>query len=1066
MMCKIRLRAALSSGLYTIILAILVLNRVSRCSFLSSDNATPSWSGNRPHSMSLDLTNSFFCIPNSQFSVPVYLYLFQNRVNHPRHSSGKRIMSHGIPLYIFLILLLAGDVEVNPGPPNVTTINFCHLNIASLRSKAPSLSNFLIENNIDIIALNETWLRPTDTESFLADLTPSTFTLINEPRPNRDGGGLAFFHRSGIPLTRTNFDVGKPKSFEALASSLSAGNKCFVFLNIYRPPSLSLREFFLEFQTLLELLISKPSDLIITGDFNIHMDTVDSTSCNFRDLLTAFDLKQHVTVPTHSKGHILDLLLTRNDCQFISSLAVKDPYLSDHLAITTNLLLPFRTPPNYTTTVFRPWHNFDLSQFKSDIRSSQLFSEPAATSSELATQIHETLKSLLDKQIPSRTKKLISRQPKPWFNPDIAEARRRRSNLERTWRRSRLECYHRWFKDQCKVVRKLVSRAKSEYLTNLISENAANPRTLWKVLNSVLHRNSPSKLPTSFSPSDLATTFIEFFGNKIATIRSKFTAGTFLDEFSSPESPPPLFSSFHSVMIEDVRKIVFSCQNKHCLLDAIPTSLLKDCFDILGPFLTRLINLSLSEGCFPHSFTKAIVHPLLKKPSLDPDNLSNYRPISQLNFISKLLERIVAKQIEEHLSSHALFLPFQSAYRKFHSTETALLTVHNDILVAMDKGKVTALVMLDLSAAFDTVDHSILIQRLENWFGISGSALEWFRSYLLSRTQSVCVQGSSSEPHELFCGVPQGSVLGPLLFTLYTTPLGSLFDRHSFNYHLYADDTQLLVSFDQSSLSTCCDSLSNVFGKVQSWMTANKLLLNPSKTEFLLLGTPQQLRKFESLKSLDLSDSTIFRSDSVRNLGVTFNSTFSFDDHVKSICRISQYHIRDIRRIRHLVPSSALICLANALVSSRLDYCNSILVGVSKSNISKLQRVQNSLARAITKTPKFEHITPVLKSLHWLPIEQRITFKVGLLVYKTLHLGQPSYLRLKLTYQNHRYSTRSLDNPTLFVPETRTVLGRRAFSVAGPRLWNSLPPCVRKTDSILSFRKKLKSHLFDIAFPP
>ena len=585
------------------------------------------------------------------------------------------------------------------------------------------------------------------------------------------------------------------------------------------------------------------------------------------------------------------------------------------------------------------------------------------------------------------------------------------------------------------------------------------------LLNSVLHRHPPSRLPSSLSPSDLATTFIEFFGNKILSVRSKFTACDVPDEFSVPKSAPPVFNSFHLVSKDDVRGIIFSCQDKQCLLDVMPTSLLKDCFDVLGACLTQLVNLSLSEGSFPPMFSQAIVNPLLKKPSLDHETLANYRPISNLNFISKLLERVVAKQIEAHLSANALSLPYQSAYRKFHSTETALLAVHNDILSAMDKGKVTALIMLDLSSAFDTVDHSILIQRLEKWFGITGSALEWFKSYLSSRIQSVCVRGSMSRSHKLACGVPQGSVLGPLLFTLYTTPLGSLLHHHDFNYHLYADDTQLLISFDQSSLSTCCDHLSAVFGKVQSWMTSSKLLLNPSKTEFLLLGTPQQLRKFDSLTSLNLSGIIVPRSNSVRNLGVVFDPNLSFDEHIRSICRVSQYHIRDIRRIRHLVPPSVLICLANALVSSRLDYCNSILVGISKSNISKLQRIQNSLARAITKTPKFEHITPVLKSLHWLPIEQRISFKVGLLVYKALHHDQPFYLRSKLAYQTHRYVTRSSDTLILFVPETKTVLGRRAFSVAGPRFWNSLPPNVRKLDSVLSFRKKLKSYLFDIAFP-
>ena len=237
---------------------------------------------------------------------------------------------------------------------------------------------------------------------------------------------------------------------------------------------------------------------------------------------------------------------------------------------------------------------------------------------------------------------------------------------------------------------------------------------------------------------------------------------------------------------------------------------------------------------------------MLKKPSLDKENLSNYMPISNLNFISKLLERVVAKRLHEHLSTNSLYLPLQSAYRKFHSTETALLAVQNDIISAMDQGKVTALILLDLSAAFDTVDHTILLHRLEHWFGITGVALDWLKSYLLDRSQFVSTNGCLSEVAKLTCGVPQGSVLGPLLFTLYTVPLGSLLDKQNLHYHLYADDTQLYLNFDQASSSQSFDLLSSALSSVQEWMTNNRLLLNPSKTEPLLLGTPVQLNKFSS----------------------------------------------------------------------------------------------------------------------------------------------------------------------------------------------------------------------------
>ena len=237
-------------------------------------------------------------------------------------------------------------------------------------------------------------------------------------------------------------------------------------------------------------------------------------------------------------------------------------------------------------------------------------------------------------------------------------------------------------------------------------------------------------------------------------------------------------------------------------VDSIPTFLLKLCFDELGPTIINIINFSLSElrRIFPSSFKQAIVHPLLKKPSLPDDDLNNFRPISNLNFISKILEKVnVASRIQSRLLSNSLSSSFQSAYRMFHSTETTLLAIHNDLILAMDRGEVTSLILLDLSAAFDTVDHSILLHRLQHWFGLHGTSLDWFSSYLTSRSQAVSIQNSTSSFSNLSCGVPQGYVLGPLLFTLYTTPLGSVISRNSIKYHLYADDIQLYISFTPSN---------------------------------------------------------------------------------------------------------------------------------------------------------------------------------------------------------------------------------------------------------------------------
>jgi hypothetical protein len=445
---------------------------------------------------------------------------------------------------------------------------------------------------------------------------------------------------------------------------------------------------------------------------------------------------------------------------------------------------------------------------------------------------------------------------------------------------------------------------------------------------------------------------------------------------------------------------------------------------------------------------------------------------------------VVKLRLTDYLSTNNLLNPFQSAYIKHHSTETTLLSVHDHIIKAMSHQQVTCLTLLDLSAAFDTIDHTILLERLSSWFGITSTALSWIKSYLLDRSFYVSIDGSLSSVYQLLYGVPQGSVLGPLLFILYTAPLSTVISNSSANHHLYADDTQLFLSFSAASYSHNIALLETAISSVSNWVSTNFLTLNPSKTEFLIIGLPQQLSKL-SFPTIRLPNNvTLSPVDSARNLGVILDKNLTYAQHISSISKSCFLNIRDLRRIRSTIDRTTASTIATSLIHSKVDYCNSLLLNLPATQINRLQLVLNSAARAVTRTPKFHHITPILKSLHWLTINQRIQYKVLSLTYKSLKTGHPSYLRSLLSLTPHR-STRSSSSITLNRPSVTSGLKitKRSFFHSAPVLWNSLPSCLRHSphhsnsflptsESPISdlstslFLKQLKSHLFRISFPP
>lgn len=380
-----------------------------------------------------------------------------------------------------------------------------------------------------------------------------------------------------------------------------------------------------------------------------------------------------------------------------------------------------------------------------------------------------------------------------------------------------------------------------------------------------------------------------------------------------PPQLPRNLETFQPIDHASLSETVQNSKSTTCCLDMMPTSLLKSVFNCVSMDVLQIVNASLLSGKFPRALKTAVIKPLLKKPSLDASVISNYRPISNLTFLSKIIERVVYQQIHSLLTQNNLFNTFQSGFRPHHSTETALIKVVNDILLNTDSSKTSVLVLLDLSAAFDTVDHNLLLDRLEKWVGLSGTVLNWFRSYLEDRDFFVSLSSHESERTKMTCGVPQGSILGPLLFNIYMLPLAQLIEYHNISYHSYADDTQLYISVSPHD-STPLHSLSDCIQQVNQWMSQNFLQLNAEKTEVIVFGPKNtRLEVCSQLNSM-----TLKATDQARNLGVVMDSDLNFNSHIKTITKSAYFHLKNIARIKGFLSKQDMEKLVQAFILSRL----------------------------------------------------------------------------------------------------------------------------------------------------
>ncbi|KAK3572869.1 hypothetical protein QTP86_009054 [Hemibagrus guttatus] len=488
-------------------------------------------------------------------------------------------------------------------------------------------------------------------------------------------------------------------------------------------------------------------------------------------------------------------------------MTVTSLHISDHHLVSFSITLPVLPKCNsqHLSLTRRNLHSISPSSVASCTLSSlpdhESFSSLPLDSA--TDTLLSSLSSNMDLLCPLSTIRRKNSSPAPWLSDVLRNNRRELRSAARKWKKSKLDTDLISYRTLLSKFSLDVTSAKTSFYKEKLETSAQDPRKLHNIFSSLLNPPAPP------SPSFLtAEDFANFYTEKIERICQTFTSLPTSPTSHTQHSATPSLTQLSTVASEEVLQITRSCNPTTCPLNPIPSAMLQTISPDLLPFITTVINGSLTSGHVPTAFKKARVIPILKKPALDPSDISNYRPVSLLSFISNILERVVCIQLSDYLMQNNHHDPNQSGFKAAHSTETSLLTVTEKLHAARSAKLSSVLILLDLSAAF--------------------------ASYLDGRSYQITWKGLTSAPCRLSTGVPQSSVLGPLLFSRYTHSLGKVISSHGFSYHCYADDTQLIFSFPPSD-TTASAWASVCLADISSWMTAHQLKLNPSKTELLII---------------------------------------------------------------------------------------------------------------------------------------------------------------------------------------------------------------------------------------
>jgi hypothetical protein len=938
-----------------------------------------------------------------------------------------------------------------------------HVNVQSLPDKFDRLKLFLYRLKdegviIDFVLLCETFLTTNNADLYQIP----GYKFVHKSRLSISRGGVGIYIRHGINFKlRDDIALFHEGEFESIFIETKPAEKSTIVGEIYRVPNTNELQSLIRFETITESLQNINRDVIIGTDQNFDYLKVNSHK-NSADLLNQFfssGLLPCITKPTritHTTATLIDNIYVKphREAKLHSGIIIHE--FADHLPVFVfSGKVNKKINKDPLTFQHRQLNTTALQQITSCLGDLDWNCLNTMNIDDAYLSFSNKLKETLDKIAPEKTviipHKYIIRDP--WVTKGIVKSSKYldklfRAKLKQPYCQNSLNKYIQYRN----LFNKLKRISKETYYTNLFLKYKNDIKNTWKSIRSLIGKlNDKSSISDTFrinnvsvsDPNQISNEFCKFFTN----IGHEYAAAI-----------PPAQKPYHFYLKERVTKSIFleptdpneifriitSLKNKKsCGHDNMSSSFFKDISNQVSLPISILINKSLELGIVPEVMKIAKVIPIYK--SKEHDQFSNYRPISLLPTLSKILERVLHKRLYCFLDANQILYPSQYGFRSKHSTIDALTEFVHHTLSSFENHEYTVGVFLDLSKAFDTIDHSILLKKLE-FYGIRGIALEWFKSYLSGRVQYVSYNNVASGTRNISCGVPQGSVLGPLLFIIYTNDLPkSIQNSKSI---IFADDTTVYAS--STSLPILFNTINADLNGLADWFCANKLSLNVSKTNYVLFSRKSIMTHF----GIKIGNMQIERKQCVKFLGIIVDEKLEWSEQISNCKAKLSSSLYAINSSKRYLTSKHLLMLYNSIVYPYLSYGILLWGSTFKSYLNKINVMQKKAIRCIAHAPYNSHTDAIFNRYNVLKFSDIYHLYLGKYMFQQIHMILPEPLLDKYTLCRniHVHNTRQTNQ--LYIQNRRTALVANSFIFKGPDYWNNLPEEIRNSSCIKLFNKR------------